>query len=340
MKKWIIAGAALFVLLGLGGGGYALVNSLASAADDEFLDGDASGQREIVEVELGDISSVLVLDATVRAEPGEDVRARNGGRVTQVWVQDGEQVDTGAPVVNLAVPNDSADAGGDGDDDGGGAPATTEITLRAPDSGKVTGLDLEVGEDVEPGAVLATVAPDEYRAVATVPANDLFRFYEDPSDISFEIDQGPPAESCDFISLGDDDADGARSDDEDAGGGGGDASGDGVELSCRVTSELDVFAGIQGKLSVVTGEADDVLLVPVTAVRGNVASGEVIVVQSDGSEEVREVELGVSDGTNIEVTDGLDAGDEVVNPVPLDERFDVPDAYDEDEDDEFYEEGF
>lgn len=340
MKKWIIAGAVLAVLFGIAGGGYLLlVRTLGAAADDEaFLDESALRQGEAVEVEHGEISSVLVLDATVRAEPGEDVKARNGGSVTRVWVQDGERVDSGAPVVNLAVPDGSA-APAD-DEDGAGASTTAEVTLRAPDDGEVAGLDLEVGEDVEPGAVVATVAPDQYRAVAAVPPNDLYRFYDDPTEISLKIDQGPPAESCEFLSLGEDAAGGGEPDEEGGGDAGGGGDGSGVEFACRVSSSLDVFPGVQGQLSIVTGEAKNALIVPVTAVRGNFETGEVVLVNSDGSEEAREVELGVSDGTSIEVTDGLSVGDEVMDPVPLEEEFDVPDAYESDKDEEFIEEDF
>ncbi|GAB2493151.1 efflux RND transporter periplasmic adaptor subunit [Nocardiopsis aegyptia] len=336
MKKWIITGVALVALAGIVAAGLLLLPRLLGGAGGEDMD---AGQGALdmggapVEVQMGSVDSLMVLDATVRAEPGEDVEARNGGTVTRVWVSDGSLVDNGAPVVNVAVPDAAA---GDGEDGEGGG--TREVSLHSPVEGRVSGLeDLRVGDVLEPGAVVANVAPDEFRAVASVPANDLYRFYEDPHDILLEITEGPPAAECEFLSLGAAEG-GAAGDDGDTAGEGGEfpgeefpgevggGSGGSAELSCRVPSDLRVFEGVTGKMSIATGGAENVMVIPVTAVRGTSESGEVIVIASDGTEEVREVELGVSDGSSVEVVSGLSVGDQVLDPIPLDPRFDVPGA--------------
>lgn len=332
MKKWIIIGAVLVVLAGLVGTGVFLLNGLGGPADDEALAD--QGALDVggvpFEVEMGEISSVMVLDAVVAAEPGEAVKARNGGTVTHLWVAEGAEVEEGAPIVNVKVPDETAPAGGDGEE--ASAPATTEVTLYAPTGGTVSGLDeILVGDVLEPGSAVAEVAPDEFRAVASIPANDLYRFYEDPEDIMLKIDKGPPAAACAFLTLGAGGGGGGEDADGESGGEGGGGGGAGGELTCRVPSDLQVFDGVQGKLSVTTGEARNVLVVPVTAVRGNADEGEVVVLAADGSEEVREVALGVSDGSLIEVTDGLSVGDTIMDPVPLDPRFDVPGAGDSEE---------
>ena len=343
MKKWIIIGAALTLVLGLLGSGYLLLSRLggAGAEGDEFLNEaavDVGGAP--VEVELGTVSSLLVLDATVQPEPGKALKANKGGTVTHLWLDNGDAVENGAPIVNVAVPAEPTV----GEDEEGAAagPATTEVTLYAPTAGTIKGMgDLQVGDVLEPGAKVATVAPDQFRAVATVPANDLYRLYDDPDDIMLKIDKGPPATSCEFIGLGPAEEGAAAPAEEEfdpfAGeseGGGG----PGAELSCRVPSDLRVFDGVQGKLSVSTGEAEDVVVVPVTAVRGTAEEGEVIVVDESGSEEPRAVSLGLSDGQLVEVTEGLSVGESVLDPVPLDPRFDVPGEVDEDEEfeDEFW----
>ncbi|MEU3016190.1 MULTISPECIES: efflux RND transporter periplasmic adaptor subunit [unclassified Nocardiopsis] len=340
MKKWIIIGAAVTLVLGLVGSGYFLLNSFGSGGEDEFFGEsalDVGGAP--VEVELGTVTSVLVLDATVRAEPGKALKAPKGGTVTHLWVNNGDSVENGAPVINVKVPAETA--AGTEEDGEGAAPAFSEVSLYAPAGGTLKGMgDVQVGDVLEPGATVATVAPDQFRAVATVPANDLYRLYEDPEDIMLQIDKGPPAAECSFISLGAGDGgppiaespEDEFSDGSEEGGGGG-----GAELSCRVPSSLQVFDGVQGKLSVSTGEAEDVVVIPVTAVRGTSEEGEVLVVAEDGSEEPRSVTLGLSDGQLVEVTEGLEVGDSILDPVPLDPRFDVPGAGDEEEfDDEFY----
>ena len=331
MKKWIIIGAVLVLVGGLTGAGYLLVSRLGGPGA-----GEDAGMQEAaldvggapVEVVLGEVSSVLVLDAVVRAEPGEAVEARNGGTVSHLWVGEGAEVDRGAPVVNVRVPAEGAPVTGE-DGQAPDAPTTEEVTLYAPAAGTVSGLeDVMVGDVLEPGAVVATVAPEEFRAVASIPPNDLYRFYEDPEDILLQIDQGPPAAACEFLSLGTAEGgapvpeEGGGEGAEDVGGGGG-----GAELACRVPADLEVFEGVQGQLSVSTGTATNALVVPVTAVRGTAGSGEVVVVGDDGTEETREVELGVSDGSSVEVTEGLSIGERVLDPIPLDPRFDVPGAY-------------
>ncbi|MFJ9555015.1 HlyD family efflux transporter periplasmic adaptor subunit [Nocardiopsis sp. NPDC101807] len=332
MKKWIVIGAVLVVLGGLAGTGYFLLGRLGGPSDEMLMDPSAMDVGGVpVEVEMGAISSVMVLDAVVEAEPGEAVKARGGGTVTHLWVADGAEVEEGAPIVNVRVQAETAPAPGDGEGDAQ-APATTETTLYAPTGGTVSGLDdVLVGDVLEPGAAVAEVAPDQFRAVASIPANDLYRFYEDPEDIMLKIDKGPPADACEFLSLGT----GGGGGGEDAGGETGEegAGGDGGSLlTCRVPSDLQVFDGVRGQLSVTTGEAENVLVVPVTSVRGTSEEGEVVVVSGDGSEEVREVRLGMSDGSLVEVTEGLGVGDMIMDPVPLDPRFDVPGAGDTEED--------
>ncbi|MEU3230358.1 peptidase M23 [Nocardiopsis alba] len=334
MKKWIIVGAVTVLLLGLVGSGYLLLSrSGADPSDEDFIGTASDVSGEPVEVELGTVSSVLVLDAIVRAESGEKVRARQGGTVTHLWLNDGASVDKGAPVVNVSLPAEGgAVEGEDGEED---APATREMTLYAPASGTLSGLDdVLVGDVLEPGATVATVSSGKFQAVAQVPANDLYRFYDDPGEIMLKIDKGPPAAECEFIGLGAGNDSSSEGDDETGGGEGG-----GSELSCRVPSDLTVFDGVQGKLSVSTGEAENVIVIPVTAVRGNSESGEVIVIGDDGSEEVREISLGLSDGNFLEVTEGLSVGEKVMDPIPLDPRFDIPeepmDEFDEEFDEDF-----
>ena len=327
MKKWIIVGSVAALLLGLVASGYLLLSRMGSAPTDEDVVGaaaDVSGQP--VEIELGTVSSQLVLDATVQAEPGKPVEARQGGTVTRLWLDDGTDVEEGAPVVSLSLPAEPAPETEEGDSSSG----SREVTLYAPVSGTVSGLDdVRVDDVLEPGAKVATVSTGEFHAVAQVPANDLYRFYDDPGEIMLQIDKGPPAAECDFIALGASEQ--VDSGEEGAEGAGAGGSGGGSELTCRVPSDLTVFDGVRGKLSVSTGEVENVVVVPVTAVRGNTGSGEVVVVDDGGAEETREVSLGMSDGRSIEVTEGLSVGEQVLDPVPLDPRFDVPEAPTEEE---------
>lgn len=333
MKKWIIIGAAaLLLVVAVGGGGFFLLNRLGGGGEEFPMEGAIDVGGAPYPVELGTIDSVMVLDATVKAEPGKSVKAQKGGQVVHLWVTDGAEVEEGAPILNVKYVEEPDPTAVVGEGEDPPAPVTREVSLYAPVSGKVTGLaDVQVGDVVEPGAVVASVAPDVYRAVATIPANDLYRFYEEPKDILLEIKNGPPPTQCDFLSLG-----AAESGGEEQSGGddfgfpgeGGGGGGSGGELACRVPSDVQVFDGVQGKLSISTGKVEDVVVVPVTSVRGTTGNGEVIVVADDGTEEARPVELGISDGSFIEVVSGVEVGEQVMDPIPLDPRFDVPGADD------------
>lgn len=337
MKKWIIIGATLTLVLGLLGSGYLLLSSFGGPDldEDEFLNqsaADVGGGP--FEVELGTVSSLLVLDATVQPEPGKALKASKGGTVTHMWLDNGDTVENGAPIINVAVPAEPTAGGGEDDEESG--PATTEVTLYAPSAGTIKGMgEVQVGDVLEPGATVATVAPDQFRAVATVPANDLYRLYDDPDDIMLKIDKGPPAVACEFIGLGAAEEGSAPEEEVDPFTGESAGGGPGAELSCRVPSDLQVFDGVRGKMSVSTGEVEDAVVVPVTSVRGTADEGEVIVLADDGSEEAREVELGLSDGQFVEVTEGLSVGETILDPVPLDPRFDVPGEDGEDYDEDF-----
>lgn len=325
MKKWITLGVAAAVLLGgLGFGGYTLYSLTATPPEEEALGLQIVPEGQPVEVRRADIESRVVLDAVIAAEPGVAVKTRTGGTVARVWLTDGQSVEQGAPILTLTVEGGAAS----GDDDAEPAPVTRVV--RAPASGTVSGLgDLAVGDPVEPGEV-AQITQNKFRAVATVPANDLYLFYDEPEEILLQIDRGPAPEECEFLSLGSP----SNNASGEAGGAAADQTGGsegGLELACRVPDGMRVFSGMRGQLSIVTDKAKNALVVPMTAVRGTVNSGEVLVVLEDGTTEVREVELGVSDGEEIEVRSGLSPGDLVMDPIPLAEEFDVPSGVTEDE---------
>jgi membrane fusion protein, multidrug efflux system len=93
-----------------------------------------------------------------------------------------------------------------------------------------------------------------------------------------------------------------------------------------VPAGVTVFAGMGATVRVQAGIAENVLVVPVTAVQGSVQTGNVWVVADDGAEEQRAVTLGLSDGDQIEVREGLAEGEQVLQfvPVPDDELVQDP----------------
>ena len=71
--------------------------------------------------------------------------------------------------------------------------------------------------------------------------------------------------------------------------------------------------GMTANMVINVREAKDVLTIPMTALQTNSAGAdEVQVMGADGKPQPREVKLGINDGVNTEVTEGLTAGEQVV----------------------------
>ena len=87
-------------------------------------------------------------------------------------------------------------------------------------------------------------------------------------------------------------------------------------MRCAVPAEVTVFAGLSASLVLSGGVAENVLVVPITAVEGAAQSGNVYFVLPDGSTEVRPVTLGLNDGINVQVTEGLEEGDMILQFIP------------------------
>ncbi|OKL50618.1 hypothetical protein [Boudabousia marimammalium] len=91
-------------------------------------------------------------------------------------------------------------------------------------------------------------------------------------------------------------------------------------LLCLIDKSVPVQLGQQATIVLHGIKRSQVLALPVTAVAGRQAKGKVTLVQNTKSQPV-EVGLGISDGSLIEITSGLKAGDQVNSVAPnLDPR--------------------
>lgn len=85
-----------------------------------------------------------------------------------------------------------------------------------------------------------------------------------------------------------------------------------VQAWAQFTSDIDValFAGMSADVELIAAETLDALLVPVQAIRElALGSYAVFVVGSDGTLQMRPVEVGLRDFANIEILSGLEKGD-------------------------------
>jgi len=92
-----------------------------------------------------------------------------------------------------------------------------------------------------------------------------------------------------------------------------------VTLQCRIPADVLVVEGLVGTFLAQTEPPTDTSVLPLTAVIGRISEGLVIVSDDSHVLSVRTVTLGKSDTYNVEVTSGLQPGEEVLlYPTQLD----------------------
>lgn len=93
------------------------------------------------------------------------------------------------------------------------------------------------------------------------------------------------------------------------------------DIGCLISKDETVFPGQRGTVVFSGSPHNDVHVVPLSSVAGRVGKGHVTRIGENGKREVVEVQLGVSDGSRIEVLSGLEEGDQISSlPPNLDPR--------------------
>jgi hypothetical protein len=254
------------------------------------------GRINTVETTRRDVTSVVTLDAVVIASPGFTVAAQRAGVVTRTGRTTGTiariRWDDGS--VDIALPGN----------------ATLHRHLVAD------------GARVPAGLPVAEATYTGFALAATIPATTLYRFYGTLGPVRAQIDHGPGPFDCPLLGVpapgvtGGTGTGSTPTGGEDTGvAGPGDTAAD-SRLVCAPPADLRLMVGSRAIIAVTTGSASEALTLPVEAVAGLVNHGTVLVDLGDGRTESREVGLGITDGTVVEITSGLTDGDRVVIPAP------------------------
>lgn len=177
--------------------------------------------------------------------------------------------------------------------------ATSSVTL--PSGVVLDGVTVGPSSVVPVNHPVARAHVSGFALVATLAPASLYRLYETPRSAQGQIDEGPGPFAC---SLGDPVPHP------------GSGSEEGATLTCIVPRAVQVFGGLTGVVSVVTGAEDEAVLLPLEAVAGDATAGTVLVLAPGRQPEERRVGLGISDGSRIAVTSGLRAGETVRIPGP------------------------
>jgi macrolide-specific efflux system membrane fusion protein len=282
----------------------------------------------VIPVALGTIVNDVVVQATVTADAAAPLKSTSAGTVDEVFFPQGSVVAAGDVVFDVKVeivraPEDTVDA------EGKTKPRIYRYEqVIAPAPGVLSSLSVIAGQDVTIGMVAGQIAPPTFSVAGSLQPEQRYRLVDQPTDASIAITGGPAPFTCTGLRIttplagsdgGSDTTGGAAASGlppVGAGGGGGAGGGSTTTVSCPVPGDVTVFSGLAAQMTISGGKAENVLVVPTTAVRGAALSGTVWVSLPDGSTEERAVGLGLNDGTQVEITGGLVEGDEILQFAP------------------------
>ncbi|WP_432510576.1 efflux RND transporter periplasmic adaptor subunit [Kineococcus sp. SYSU DK001] len=268
-------------------------------------------------VTRGDVVNTVNLQGTIEADPATTVKSTAAGQVGRVRAEVGQDVDKGTPLFTVVV---TVDPPAPTDPAAPPAPPTTKtVTVTSTVAGTLATLDVLAGQDVTIGAAVATVSPGTLTVSAPLTQAQQFRLLAPPTTAQVTVPGGPGTFECTGLRTGN-----PTSTQETPPPGGGfvdpyadpSSSMTGATVTCAVPDGVQVFAGLTATVDVTAGQSTGVLLAPVTAVRGSVGTGTVWTVGDDGSRTETQVTLGLTDGQNVEIRDGLTEGQQILQFVP------------------------
>ncbi|HEY0217922.1 MAG TPA: efflux RND transporter periplasmic adaptor subunit [Cellulomonas sp.] len=275
-----------------------------------------------VQATPGTVTNTVTVASSVVADPARTVRATLAGEVSRLLATDGQVVAADTPVLEIRAetPVDPTTT----TDPETGMQTVTEnkpkVTRQTVLAGTAGTLHLDTLEDqvVAVGDTVATVDPGSLSVQGTLTPEQQYRLINAPGEGEVTLKGGPAPFTCTGLRIGaaaTDGPSGASGTDDGSGSTGATTSG---VVSCAIPAGVTAFSGLAADISIVNGSAEGALLLPVTAVQGSVQNGTVWVVGADGvTTEERAVTLGLTDGENVQVTEGLTEGDTVLQYVPV-----------------------
>ncbi|MFM2411809.1 MAG: hypothetical protein RLZZ587_142 [Actinomycetota bacterium] len=176
--------------------------------------------------------------------------------------------------------------------------------VLAPSDGIVTSLPAGSIARVGKGVPVVVMRFDGFGVIANFPLELGFRVYSEPTTGRVSLTNGASSVKCTPtlpVSIAATDLEGAAS---------------ALSMLCLLPLDTEaLYVGMPATLGLNTGIAKDVVSIPTSAVSGSREKGTVARIVN-GERQVIEVELGMTDGSWIEVTSGLEPGDEVQGLAP------------------------
>ena len=287
-----------------------------TTTDDALVPTGAVVEPTVV-VETGTVTNTVSVEGSVVTDPAVTVRATLDGTVEKLVAANGQALDAKAAVLQIVhseprEPLVTTDATTGEQKVTERSPRITRETVVAPIGGTLAMTTLK-GQTVSVGDSVASVLPGTLSVTGTLTAAQQYRLIGAPTEASVSLNGGPAPFTCTGLRIG------AAAVEQDAQGLG-DQSGapaDTGTVTCAIPAEVVAFAGLGARIEIVNGEAAEVPVVPVTAVQGSVQAGNVWLTGPGGDAEITAVELGLTDGENVQIVKGLDLGQEILQFIPV-----------------------
>lgn len=292
-------------------------------------------EAPVVTVERSTVANTFVVQGSVSADAGVPVRATEQGTVTEVFATNGASVNRGDVLFEVREQTGETEPRilTEGDPEAGIEPTYADpepiyayYTVTAPASGTLSGFTPLPKMSVSVGEEVGQIGPGTFTVVADLTAAMQYRMLDQPASATVTISGGPAPFECSSLEIGapveQDTAEQPVIDPysydpylEMESSGTSNVTG---QIRCAVPEGESVFAGLNADIEVSAGVAEDVLVVPVTAVRGDYATGMVYLPADEFAAEPVElnVELGLTDGMYVEVVSGLEETQEILEYVP------------------------
>jgi multidrug efflux pump subunit AcrA (membrane-fusion protein) len=294
----------------------------------------------VVRATRATVTNTVQIKGTVQSDAAETVRSTSAGKVIKIFVDQGATIAKGDALFQVKAerPVTSAPTSKDG------TPTTPKpvydyFDILAPSAGTLQSLSTLIDQQVTVGEAVGKIDPGTYTVAGSVTAAQQYRLLGKPGPAEIALVGGPAPFQCAEVTLKNNASDdgGTTSGGLAATGGGagmgvgaalaGPGSGSQPEeggtptgtLSCAIPAGPEVFAGLGATMTVSAGVAPDVVTVPLTSVKGSVKDGIVWIAGPGGAgaaPEQRTVQLGLNDGSVVEVTSGLAEGEQVLEFVP------------------------
>lgn len=298
---------------------------------------------ELLATETGEITKVWVAD-------GDEVR--EGDRILQVRIPE-EPEFSAAPEVKRGAAPDTAEPGAaalgaEGEDPAPEAPVAPApapapapgpgpapeqeyryVDLRATADGTIRDLAVIEWQSLSVGERVATLSPGTYSIVAELAPEQQLSLLDVDIAATAQLPSAADPITCRAPDITED-----TELDEDAGSGAQPPSAEeawvgephgmeetggvsAAQLRCPVPESARVVPGLSVQVTVALGSATDVLTVPTTAVEGEGEVGTVYALEeSTGEPAPLEVTLGLRGDGVVEIVDGLEEGQQILQFVP------------------------